>query len=441
MRVFPIVLVVSLAANIGLAAVYMSIKSQSETEKRPASSKNIPGQKAAPSAAELLAAAFKARNARALLTQLRALGVSDLAARDFVNEVIWQKYYERRRALQKIRSGTGEKYWQRNSKTYSQFTVAERAELRELANKARNESLDILGIDSSLATERTAMRYSFLPPAKVAQLMDLQRDYGEMNRALSDETARFKLPSDAERQRVLRDEYRKDLVAILTPEELDAYDRRFSPTAMTLRRNFSAFQATEAEYLAVYDMMKMVSEAYSTNKLSTLTPAQLSDRRKTAEDVVGEIKAMLGDERYELYKRSQSADYRRLQDAADRFQLPQETINGVYNLRDTVGAESQRILSDTTLSPAEKKQALQTFAVQIKDSVRSQLGAEIGDAYMAGSMQWLQRLSTGSGVLFMTTGPGIRYVDPAPSRTSRPPLSRPASGTTGSKGKKAAPRN
>lgn len=395
MRPLHVILAVSLAANIGLA--FVCIKARNPAPSSAAArmaAKSRPAAGAPAVDPVLLANALITSDVKTLHAQLLALGFSEANARALAMRVLWLPYYEKQRELRAAKNGPDKPYWQDSSSSAASYTAGERKELRDLASKIRQKALEAFGTNiGDTGAEAASARYSFLPQEKIAMLLDLQRDYGEMGAEIREESNRFKLPSDAGKQRLLYEEFQKDIKAALTPEEFAAYEQRFSPTAQAARRSFATIEATEAEYLAAYNAMKAVDNEYP---MTAQAPGRetLAARSKAYREAFAEIKNILGEERYAAFQRAQNSDYRNLQAAADRFQIPAGTINNVYNLRDTASAESQRITADTALSADDKKQALKNLAAQIKAQVRSQLGEEVGDAYLEKNMMWLQRMSS-----------------------------------------------
>src|SRR5690606_8329296 len=71
--------------------------------------------------------------------------------------------------------------------------------------------------------------------------------------------------SDREQLRFLQEEKRRDLESLLSPEELRAYDLRNSPTAQQLRWKMTKMNATEAEYLQIFDLQQNFDALYSHN--------------------------------------------------------------------------------------------------------------------------------------------------------------------------------
>ena len=421
MRPLPIILALSLAANAVLAIAWNSARHSTNTPSQtPALQTKVAGASSSFDATRL-ANAIKTNNYAEIYAQLNDLGVGDVSARTITASVIWSKYYSRQRDILAAKNNNNTPYWRGVEKTSAlQLTAAERKELRDLSNQARREELNVFGTTNVYGgLEVVSARYNFLPPEKVAQLEDLQRDYSEMSAEIAQESMRFKLPSDAKQLQILRDEFRNDLASILTPEELTAYDQHFSSTAMLLRRSLASIDISEPEYLAIYDAMKPGSSNYP-------------QRFET-------IQNMLGDDRFAAFQRQLNPAYQALLAAADRFDIPIDTINNVYGLRDTVASESQRIASDSTLSPAEKKQALQDLAENMRSQVRAQLGDDVGDAYLQmPSMSWLQRVSNGASIALPSGGGKLMRVVTPPANPNAP--RSPSVKGTNKKGGRRAPQ-
>jgi len=413
MRPLPIILLLSFAANVGLAFAWRSAtipanparQTSARQTKTAAASKNFDATR--------LADALKTDNYAEIYAQLRASGVDDAKARAITTSAIWSKYYSYQNKLLVAKNSNDTLSWNAAKKTSpksatSQFTAAERKDLRDLANEARRNEIAVFGTTNIGGLEALAARYDFLPPEKIAQIEDLKRDYAEMSAEITQESARFKLPSDIKQLKILHDEYRKDLAGILTPEELAAYDERFSSTALNLRRKLSNIDISDQEYLAIYDAMK-----------SGGSKQQYTDA----------LKSILGNDRYADYQRANSSDYQTLLAAADRFNLPAETINNIYDLRGTVLSESQRIASDSTLSPDEKRQELQDLAETMRTQVRAQMGDEVGNAYLqTPAMSWLQRMDASASSRASANG----------GKNKHSPTKSPSPGTPSSSSKAKA---
>ena len=142
-------------------------------------------------------------------------------------------------------------------------TREQRTAIRALQAEMKAESERVLGADPAAeARDNPWMerQYGFAAPEKREALQQLEQDYNELSNDLRRESKGFQMPSDAEKARFLQEEKRRDLAAILSPEELAEYERRQSRTAQNLRWQMTQMDATEAEYLAIFEIRKEFDE-------------------------------------------------------------------------------------------------------------------------------------------------------------------------------------
>jgi hypothetical protein len=397
-----------------------------------ADSSAAPGQASVKPSPEVLATALKTKNHAALRDQLRALGLPDDTVLVVMRAMLWQPYYERQREFNRANNPEDAPYWRGLTQTGTRaYTPAQRAELRQLASEIRDQTQTLLGLPGIDTSGVRSQRYAFLPPETAAKLLDLDRDYGEMRHEINQEAERFRVPSDTEKLRFLDEERRNDLAAILTPDQLAEYDLRYSPAALTLRNRLSSLDVTETEYRRLYELIKpyedisLAARATPGTRLTTEQVAALRDDGKTFPEVMQDVRTLLGEDRYQAYRRARDPDYRQLKAAADRFQLPVEKINQVYALRDTTSAETQRIAKDTTLTPAQKRETLQNLTAQTRQTVLATLGQEIGTAYLDKNMKWLDRVQSGYAVTFSPESNRASYQSVTPARPRPAPTPAP----------------
>jgi|GEM_PF-4138516 hypothetical protein len=80
-------------------------------------------------------------------------------------------------------------------------------------------------------------RLRFLPLGKAAAVHRINADYERMQARLANESGGLRLPSDEEKFRLLKEERHRDLAALLTSEELRAYEARFPRDAEMMRQH------------------------------------------------------------------------------------------------------------------------------------------------------------------------------------------------------------
>ncbi len=383
-KLIPFLLALSLVANAALIITRPGGKS-------PAPSASARATKTPKTAAERAAAAVASlpddAELATLQNKLTAAGFSDEIAREVVRAMLWKPLRDRQRAMLDAKNA-GKPYWQQTATSKNQLTAAERSELRSLSEQIEARAANVLGDEYAGAA---ATRYAFLPPEKAAAIQQLRRDYGSMQDNIADETSAFRVPSDDASRRLLRQEQRRDLEAILSPAELAEYDLRYSPTSHELRKHFSGLpDSTEAEYKAAFDIAQSLNNSKNNSAAQALAAQQLRD--------------LLGPERYTAFLRANDSDYAALQGAATRFDIPASTVDKVYGLRDQAVSLSQQIASDKSLSLGDRQQALRSLSNQIRNDVRASLGDEVGSAYLEKNMTWLNSLANGNVLNASPTG-------------------------------------
>jgi len=421
MKALPLILAASLLANAALVTT-VAVRSSGgagSSATNSGSSKHTPGSSAGGSnvSGRDLVAALNSDDPAALRDILRAAGFSDEMVRSLVQMRIWKRYEARYKALQP-QPDPSKPWWKddaRQNGWYGNMTKAQREEMRQIQKDQRAEMESVLGPDknnNAWGGGWQDARLSFLAPEKRKELQQVQQDYQELMSDVQQDMQGFALPSDREKLRYLQDEQKKDIEALMTPEERTAYDLRMSQTAQNLRWQMTKFDATEEEYLKIFPLQKAFDDKYNVNDPYGANNNQRDqkfwqDRQEAEKQLKAQMKDVIGEDRYTDYLRSQDGDYQQLQAASRRLDLPPTTAATVYSMRDGVASSAQQIADNANLSADQKKQSLIELANNTRDQVRTALGAEAADAYFKNNgMSWLKVLEQGNVVTFNKDGNG-----------------------------------
>ena len=424
MKVLPLLLAASLVGNA--AWIISSVRTPdspaanvSGSAPQSASSPARPSD-ASPADSTDVIAALKAQNPETLRDLLRAAGLPEQTVRSIVGSAVWARYRERMKALQP-QPDPDKPWWkQDNNDYYSRTNREQRAEIRRLQREANEESLRLLGPDkTNTGWSWQDTRYNFVSEEKRKDLMEVEQDYQDLIQEVQQDMQGFALPSDAEKIRFLMDEKKRDLAAVLTPQELEDYELRMSRTAQQLRWKMTKFDGTEDEYRKIFTLQKAFDDTQDLDACGNPMNRGATDWKKRQEDenkLKEQFKAVLGPERYTDYLRSQNYEYQQLQSAAKRLDLPPETARQVYDLRNTVATESNRIIDQLDLGVDQKKQALAALAKTTRDQIRARLGDEAAEVYMKNSTHWLTNVEQGQAVTFSDDGnnTSTRAIPPPP---------------------------
>lgn len=405
MKALPLILATSLLVNAGLVATVAVRYSKGIDLSAPFSIRAGSGaQVGAVTSATVsdLAAAFNNDDPVKLRDFLRSAGLPDDVVRLLVTRRIHKKYEPRYRALRPAAASVDSgKFWKAPRWSQPSLSAAQRKALTQLQWDERDEVQRVLGAAPGSGSDSGR---DFLPEKKRRDLAQIEQDYGQLIGEVQRNEQGFETAADREKLRYLREEQQKDIVALLSPTEYQDYQMRESNTANQLRWQLSNFDASEDEYRKIFALQKTFDDQYNTGDNSQ-GPEFWQQRNKAQEALNAQIKDALGDDRYAAYQRSQNNDYRQLQAATARFNLPADTADRVYSLQDDAVAGGKQIAADSSLTTAQKKQALAALADTIRGQVRSNLGDEATDAFFANNgMSWLKSLGQGQVITNISGG-------------------------------------
>jgi hypothetical protein len=415
MKALPLLFAASLVANAACLTWMVRHNVETPASDPPSASATSPAPRgksatrpagSAPASNDVIEQ-LRSGTPESLRDLLRAAGLPDESVRMIVGSAIWKSYSERMKTLHP-KPDASKPWWKDNNDWYGNMTAEQRAEMRRLQREAQEESIRVLGKDkNNEGWGYQDTRYSFLPDEKRKNVQDIEQDYQDLIQEVQQDMNGFALPSDQEKIRFLMEEKKRDLAALLSPEELADYDLRMSRTAQQLRWKMTKFDATEDEYRKIFAAQKTLDDSQSLDAWGNLMDRSPDARKKRQEgekQVAEQIKASLGAERYAEYVRSQNHEYQQLQTATRRLSLPADTANNVFNLRYEVATESKRIADNKDVDYDQKIQLLATLAQKTREQVRTQLGDEASEVYLKSGMSWLENVAQGNVIKFNEEG-------------------------------------
>jgi len=320
--------------------------------------------------------------------RLRAAGIPERIVTAVITAQIRDRYAARRAALQPDYS----QYWTQSGMTASpQARIAQ----RELWREERQELKNALG-DAYYATpgvERTIQRqFGQIPKDKFGALQGINEDYQDLSAEIYYSANGVMLPEDREKLAFLDAEKRKDLAAVLTPQEMENYDLRSSKTAGQLRSQLSSFDPSETEFRSIFTLQREYDLKYA-NRQSDEDPATSQQRTADAAALENQIKATLGEARYAEYQRAKDGNFQQLASLAARLELPKENAVAVYDLSKDVQKRAQQINNNSKLSPEQRSQALSALAGEANGKIVAALGERGLEAYRSNGGWWLRNLT------------------------------------------------
>jgi hypothetical protein len=351
-----------------------------------------------------MATLLSTSDAAALRDQLRALGLPSDVVREIVSARILGRYEARRREITgAAREAAAQRpYWRGRVSPFDGLAVGQRRELNTLYAEGWRQVRQVLGRDGEIISQAQII-FPALPAEKAERLVDMNNDYYFMRQEAIREMSGFRMPGDDAKFKLLDEEHKRDVDAMLTPGEKQANDLRNSTAALRVQNAFAGVNGTEDEYKTIVALQNAVYEKYPEN--SYMSPGRAPDtsefrsaREAALKEVDAQIREFLGDKRYADYLREQREDYQTLQAAARRFSIGADTVAQTYQVRDYAANEAARISDDTSLGTGQKNAAYAALTEQTTGQIRATLGDDIGDAYINNALAWLKNLPKGGNV-------------------------------------------
>jgi hypothetical protein len=260
---------------------------------------------------------------------------------------------------------------------------------------------DALGPDPARETRlRRQLPLGDLPPAKAEAIARINRDYRELREHLEEESQGITLPGDAEKAAMLQGNERADIVAALTPAELEIYDMSRSMLTRSVTHSLSLMNGTEDEFVRIFRVYHPFAEILD----PVVRPLDFAQQRAETELLISEkLKAALGESRYAEYVRASDSEFQDLDRITAHADLPREVAHQVFDLRRTFTEQSKRVFDDPTQTVPQKRAALRTLALNANTQIGSLLGPKASEAYLR-AIGWLRQIESGNAVTYDSKG-------------------------------------
>jgi hypothetical protein len=396
MRTLPRLLVLSLAANGVLAALWLR-----EPERIPAAQViSVVPTEAEKADSALLALASNPQaepgnpirlwdrlheeDLRVVVDRMRSAGFPERELHAVVTEVVAERESVRRAALQRQREQPP--YWRRSridiedEETFRELErqmAADRAVLWSMPPASRHDGLDLRGF------VRTNPSAAILPAAKWEILSQIADDYAELNRTVL-RSQGLSGPDVYEKLRLIELEYERDVRAALSPEEYEAFRLREGATANQLRHRLEAFLPTEEEYKAIHTVHESVRlEFVDMQDDETAWRAQ----ERALEARSSQIEAVLGPERFADYRQALREEAREVNRLLVFLGLPLRVGGHIEEMRREFVQRAESVRADSSLPPTERDARL----AALKQEARTRVSAALGGDRNLGAYEEMER--------------------------------------------------
>lgn len=335
------------------------------------------------------------------IENLRAFACPEETIRDIIITDV-AKLYGRRRSEMRMQYPPP-KFWEPLDPLGGSAEPVElQQKLRALDREQRQLIRDLLGVELrwelakySGEAETLERNYSFLSPDKQAQVRAWSEHFDELEQDLYVRSRGWMLDEDLVALRQLQRQRREQLASMLSTDELEEYELRFSDTANNMRSQMAGFRPNEDEFRRIFRLQRTFDEQFDQAYDSDDNNAQLARARtqEQAQDKLNaEIQQMLGPQRYAEYQRAQDGDYRALLQLGARLQMPEDVANRVYNMKQAAERVKYQVETNPNLTDEQRLQTVAALARETARSVKSTMGDDVYGAYQQHGGQWLGNL-------------------------------------------------
>lgn len=392
MKVTTPVLLLSLATNLALAALVYSrhVPGERVPLKGTVATPATPGASGAVIAAAKPPAGPGVNSADVdYVTRLRAAAMPADLIRDLLYLRIQARYRDRRRALL---ADNPDQYWQswNNQPGWQSASSETRAKLRDLSKEMDAEIRALLGNGPESLDGYQRRLYDqmsgYLSNEKIQQIEAIRKDYDDMASRVREQGKGLVLKADREQLRLLENERRRDLEAVLSPDELLEYDLRASPTANSVRNRLAYFEPTEDEYRALTTLQLEFDRQYGLSNLSGTE----QDRRKAGEkDLTAQIQNVLSSDRFDDYRVTIDGMFSETRTFTNAYNLDPSVAKEIVALKQLTWKRIDE-LNRTGISAEQRTAALKAIQLEVENQLTARLGADVFAKYQTGA-NWMNR--------------------------------------------------
>jgi hypothetical protein len=335
-------------------------------------------------------AQLESEDYRTYVQRLRAIGCPEQTIRDIVIADVDKLLAPKVRAAGLQPRDL--KYWEPVEHSLADDAAQREAVTRQRAVdfEKREVIRELLGVD--LVGERLKLlgqddyhgaRLQFLPEDKRARVRLTLDQFSDREHALLEERieAGDAQPWASAEMRKLAAAKEAALSALISGTEREQYDLWFSPAAANTRDAVFGMNATEDEFLKLYQLRREFDAKHAGTTPPPEVVAEFENR----------LRASLGDDRYGDYLRAQDPDFRALYATMHRFNLPPMLANELYGFKQAAEQQRAQVVADPNFTPAQKQAAQQAITEETRRAYREALGEKAFRAFTSQpGGQWLR---------------------------------------------------
>lgn len=327
-----------------------------------------------------------------LVSRLRESGFPPSVVRAIVGAQLSEQYAARRKAID---PGADSRPFWKAGVTEPATMLA----MRQLARDQQKAMRELLGPDAEsddpMNRARENRQFAHLSPEKSSEARRIVREFNELRSDFFTSYGGGPITitnADREKMNALEKQMRGELAKIMTPKEYEEYELRGSNTANSLRYQLTAFDATESEFLTLFKLQRSFDERFGPY-YSQPSQEEMRLRSEAQRQLNDQIKAALGPTRSEAYERATNYEYRTTSQLVARLELPPETTDQAWKIRDEIQKRGMLARQDQSLTPEQRTEHSAELQKEAIAKLTTLFGGARGiEAYKQYGGQWIDQM-------------------------------------------------
>lgn len=325
------------------------------------------------------------------ITNLRRIGCPEKTIRDIIVAEVNEVFAER---LAREINLPEQKWWEADSDM--DVFEAGMDQVRALETEKGQLLAHLLGADwNNARTTVNASLVRFDGPVLSALPIEVKSNVEQIEARLQRSRAALEEQAKQEGRTVhpqevteLQEETRKQLAAVLTPDQMEEYLLRYSSTADKMRNELRGLGSDEEEFRRIFRVRDGFDRQIA--GLIGKDPATVQRRTELEHQRDEALRQAIGGERYALYEAARDPLFQQAQSQAEESGAPPEKVLPLFRINQAVQEEIARIQADPNLSEDQRKLALATVQQQKQNSIERILGDQPAEELPAEAPQTAQ---------------------------------------------------
>jgi Mg2+ and Co2+ transporter CorA len=234
---------------------------------------------------------------------------------------------------------------------------------------------------------------SFLPESKRDAVEKYLEEAQDKMQAFYAEMGGSWGPEERAKQKQLEAEKLAGLAQFLTPSEVREYELRNSQNAQQIFSDLHGVDITRAQYEALYDIHKKYGDSVYNYGDANNDEAIRKQIEQNQKDMKAEVAAALGEQKFAELDRAQDYQYQQLKSLAKRNALPADTAAKIYDFKQAAEKAAEALQSNQDLTAEARQTALAQIRAETEQSVQSALGDKLFKRYQNNGGWWINNLA------------------------------------------------